>query len=134
MSQVARETGVSYATFSNWIGKYPLAKLDVDDATGMTPDQQNPGEKSTLRLENKTLDEVQKGEWVTLRAPPVAGTGVDHRDARPSPAICAYLPDGRKFLFRNKTTGRGGNPAGHRFAPEPAHMAGIHWPGVVRII
>jgi transposase len=36
----------------------------VDDAAGMTPEQRNPGEKLTLLLESKTLDEEHKGEWL----------------------------------------------------------------------
>ena len=32
VAQVARETGVSAATIANWIEKYRLGKLDVDDA------------------------------------------------------------------------------------------------------
>ena len=64
MAQVARETGVSYATIANWKEKYRVGKLDVDDATGATPDQRNPGEKLTLLLESRTLDGDQKGEWL----------------------------------------------------------------------
>ena len=87
MAQVARETGVSYATITNWIEKYRLGKLDVDDATGVTPDQRNPGEKLTLLLESKTLDKPAKRgmaetAWVTLRTPTFVGTGVDHRHER----------------------------------------------------
>ncbi len=55
MIHVARETRVSYATIANWIETYRLGKLDVDDATGMTPDQRNPGEKLTLLPECKVL-------------------------------------------------------------------------------
>ncbi len=36
----------------------------MEDAGGITPDQRNPGEKLTLLLESKTLDEEQKGEWL----------------------------------------------------------------------
>ena len=64
IAQVSRETGVSYATIANWIDKHRLGKLDVDDATGLTPDQRNPGEKLTLLLESRTLDGDQKGEWL----------------------------------------------------------------------
>jgi len=64
VAEVARETGVSYATVLSWIEKYRLGKLDVDDATGITPEQRNPGEKLTLLLESKTLDDDQKGEWL----------------------------------------------------------------------
>ena len=64
VAEVARETGVSYATVLSWIEKYRLGKLDVEDATGITPSQRNPGEKLTLLLESKTLDEDQKGEWL----------------------------------------------------------------------
>ena len=64
MADVARETGVSYATIANWKEKYRLGKLDADDATGMTPDQRNPGEKLTLLLESRTLNEERKGEWL----------------------------------------------------------------------
>lgn len=64
VAEVSRETGVSYATVLSWIKKYRLGKLDVDDATGMTPDQRNPGEKLTLLLESKTLEEDQRGEWL----------------------------------------------------------------------
>ena len=64
VAEVARETGVSYATVLSWMEKHRLGKLDVDDATGMTPDQRNPGEKLTLLLESKTLDDVHKGEWL----------------------------------------------------------------------
>ena len=64
VAEVSRETGVSYATVRSWIKKYRLGKLDVDDATGMTPDQRNPGEKLTLLLESKTLEEDQRGEWL----------------------------------------------------------------------
>ncbi len=64
VSEISRETGVSYGTITNWIEKYRLGKLDVEDASGLTPDQRNPGEKLTLLLESKTLDEDQKGEWL----------------------------------------------------------------------
>ena len=64
VSEVARETGVCYATVYNWIEKYRLGKLDMDEAGGLRPDQRSPGEKLTLLLESKTLDEEQKGEWL----------------------------------------------------------------------
>ncbi len=64
VSQIARETGVSYATIVSWREKYRLGKLNVEDADGVTPDQRNPGEKLTLLLESKTLSEEQKGEWL----------------------------------------------------------------------
>jgi transposase-like protein len=64
VAEVSRETGVSYATVLSWIKKYRLGKLDVDDATGMTPDQRNPGEKLTLLLESKTLEDDKRGEWL----------------------------------------------------------------------
>jgi transposase len=63
-SQLARETGISYTTILNWIEKYRTGKLSLDDADGMTPHQRNPGEKLALLLENKTLPEEQKGEWL----------------------------------------------------------------------
>lgn len=64
VAEVARETGVSYATIVNWKEKYRVGKLDVDDATGATPDQRSPGEKLKLLLASRTLDEEQKGEWL----------------------------------------------------------------------
>lgn len=64
VAQVARETGVSYATIVNWREKHRLGKLDLEDAGGVPPDQRNPGEKLTLLLESKTLIEDEKGEWL----------------------------------------------------------------------
>jgi transposase len=62
--EVAREMGVSDQTIRNWIEKQRLGKLDMDDATGMTPDQRNPGEKLSLLLESTSLGDEQKGEWL----------------------------------------------------------------------
>ena len=64
ISAIARETGVSYTTITNWIEKYQLGKLDMDDAHGVTPGQRNPGEKLSLLLESKSLPEDQLGEWL----------------------------------------------------------------------
>ena len=64
ISEVAHETGVSDQTIRNWIEKYRAGKLDVDDATGMKPDQRNPAEKLSLLLESKSLDEHSRGEWL----------------------------------------------------------------------
>ena len=64
VSQIAKETGVSYATILNWREKYRLGKLDMDDAGSVTPDQRNPGEKLTLLLESKTLSDEHRGEWL----------------------------------------------------------------------
>ena len=64
ISQLAKETGISYTTISNWIEKYRIGKLGLDDADGITPHQRNPGEKLALLLENKTLSEDQRGEWL----------------------------------------------------------------------
>lgn len=64
VAEIARESNISYATVLSWIEKYRLGKLEVDDATGMRPEQRNPGEKLTLLLESKSLDEQHKGEWL----------------------------------------------------------------------
>ena len=64
VSQIARETGVSYATIISWREKHRVGKLDLEDAAGVPPDQRNPGEKLALLLEGKTLGEEQKGEWL----------------------------------------------------------------------
>ena len=64
ISEIARETGVSYTTITNWIEKYQLGKLDLDNADGVTPNQRNPGEKLSLLLESKSLSEDQMGEWL----------------------------------------------------------------------
>ena len=64
ISQIAQETGVSDQTIRNWLEKHRLGKLDVDEATGVPPDQRNPGEKLSLLLESKSLDEQSRGEWL----------------------------------------------------------------------
>jgi transposase-like protein len=64
INQIAKETGISYSTISNWIEQYRTGKMSLDDADGITPHQRNPGEKLALLLENKTLSEEQKGEWL----------------------------------------------------------------------
>ena len=64
INQLARETGVSYTTISNWVEQHRIGKLSLDDADGITPDQRNPGEKLALLLESKTLTDEQKGEWL----------------------------------------------------------------------
>ncbi len=64
INQLAKETGICYTTISNWIEKYRTGKLSLDDADGVTPQQRNPGEKLALLLENKTLPDEEKGEWL----------------------------------------------------------------------
>ena len=50
INQLARETGVSYTTISNWVEQHRIGKLSLDDADGITPDQRNPGrERSDSR-------------------------------------------------------------------------------------
>ena len=61
ISEVAHETGVSDQTIRNWIEKYRAGKLDVDDATGMKPDQRNPGEKLSLLLVSATVVKFRNG-------------------------------------------------------------------------
>jgi len=64
INQLAKETGISYSTISNWIEQYRTGKLSLDDTDGVTPHQRNPGEKLSLLLESKILPEDQKGEWL----------------------------------------------------------------------
>lgn len=64
LSQVARDTGVSTATISNWIQQFKSGTLGLDGCDALTPAQRNPGEKLSLLLESKTLTEDQRGEWL----------------------------------------------------------------------
>lgn len=64
IGEIAQETGVSDQTIRNWLERRRLGKLDVDEATGVRPDQRNPGEKLSLLLESKSLDEQARGEWL----------------------------------------------------------------------
>ena len=64
IGQIAQESGVSEQTIRNWLEKHRLGKLEVDEATGVRPDQRNPGEKLSLLLESKSLDEQSRGEWL----------------------------------------------------------------------
>lgn len=62
--QVARETGISAATITNWINQHKAGTLRLDGCDAVTPDQRNPGEKLALLLESKTLAEETRGEWL----------------------------------------------------------------------
>ena len=62
ISQVARETGVSYTTISNWIKQYRSGKMSLDESEGIPPDQRNSGEKLALLLEGKSLLPEERGQ------------------------------------------------------------------------
>jgi transposase-like protein len=62
--QVARETGISATTITNWIKQYNAGTLSSDGCDAVTPDQRNPGEKLALLLESKTLADDSQGEWL----------------------------------------------------------------------
>ena len=64
VSQIARETGISYTTITNWIKRYETGRVSSDGAEGLPPHQRNPGEKLALLLESKSLSEEEKGEWL----------------------------------------------------------------------
>ncbi|MEI6388273.1 MAG: transposase [Spirochaetota bacterium] len=64
VSQVARETGISAITISNWIGLHKAGTLSLDGCDSLTPAQRGPGEKLSLLLESRTVSEDQRGEWL----------------------------------------------------------------------
>jgi len=85
--QVARETGISAVTISNWIKQYSAGTLSLDGCDAVTPDQRNPGEKLALLLESKTLTDESRGEWLRQKGLhsehlSFVGTGVDQHDER----------------------------------------------------
>jgi len=62
--QVAKETGISSGTINNWIQKHKDGKLALDSCDDLTPSQRGPTEKLALLLESKTLNDVNRGEWL----------------------------------------------------------------------
>ncbi len=62
--QVAKESGVSPVTITNWIRHYKSGTLALDGADAVTPGQRSPGEKLSLLLEGKSLSPDQLGEWI----------------------------------------------------------------------
>ena len=64
VSEIARETGISYTTITNWIKRYETGRVSEDGAEGLPPHQRNAGEKLALLLESKSLSEEEKGEWL----------------------------------------------------------------------
>jgi transposase-like protein len=62
--QVARETGINATTIKNWITQFKNGTLSMDGCDAVTPSQRNPGEKLALLLENQTIPETAKGEWL----------------------------------------------------------------------
>ena len=64
VSEIARETGISYTTITNWIKRYETGRLALDGEEGVSPHQRNPGEKLALLLESRSLSEEEKGEWL----------------------------------------------------------------------
>ena len=67
VSEVARESGISAVTVTNWIGQYKAGTLSLDGCDGLTPAQRGPGEKLTLLLESRTVLEEGRGEWLRQR-------------------------------------------------------------------
>lgn len=65
--QISRETGVSVASITNWIGQVKAGTLNLDGCDALTPAQRSPGEKLSLLLESRTVPETEKGEWLRQR-------------------------------------------------------------------
>jgi len=62
--QVAKETGINAATIKNWITQFKNGTLSMDGCDTVIPSQRNPGEKLALLLENQTIPDEAKGEWL----------------------------------------------------------------------
>jgi transposase len=65
--EIAKETGVSAATISNWIEQYKAGTLSVDGCDSVTPSQRSPGEKLSILLESRIIAEENRGEWLRQR-------------------------------------------------------------------
>ena len=55
INQVARETGISVATVSNWLDQFKNGTLSLDGCDALTPSQRSPGEKLSLLLESRSV-------------------------------------------------------------------------------
>jgi transposase-like protein len=62
--QVSKETGICAATITSWIEKHKAGKLVLESSDELTPSQRSPGEKLSLLLESKTLDDESRGQWL----------------------------------------------------------------------
>lgn len=64
INQVARETGISVATVSNWMEQFKNGTLSLDGCDALTPSQRSPGEKLSLLLESRSVTDEAQGEWL----------------------------------------------------------------------
>lgn len=62
--QLSQETGISAQTITSWIEKHKSGILSLDAGDNLTPSQRSPGEKLSLLLESRTVNEDKKGEWL----------------------------------------------------------------------
>jgi transposase-like protein len=62
--QVSKETGICAATITSWIEKHKAGKLVLESSDELTPSQRSPGEKLSLLLESKTLNDESRGQWL----------------------------------------------------------------------
>lgn len=64
LAKVARDSGISPITLTNWIGQYKTGTLALDGSAEVTPEQRSPGEKLSLLLTSRTITEESRGEWL----------------------------------------------------------------------